>query len=79
VRLDEGVLQPHSLAKYAAAFFKMSRSRKLRDELKRVTEELGLLIIVLLTLLLRFAVELDPGVKAVNGHPQALGDLVIEL
>ena len=26
VLLDEGVLQPHSLAKYAAAFFKMSRS-----------------------------------------------------
>ena len=24
--LDKGVLQPHSLAKYAAAFFKMSRS-----------------------------------------------------
>lgn len=24
--LDEGVLQPHSLAKYAAAFFKMSRA-----------------------------------------------------
>lgn len=26
VRLDESVLQPYSLAKYAAAFFKMSRS-----------------------------------------------------
>jgi len=34
-----------------------------------------LLVIVLLTLLLGFAVELDPGVEAVNRHAQALGNI----
>jgi len=37
--------------------------------------QFGLLVIVLLTLLLGFAVELDPSVEAVNGHAQALGNI----
>lgn len=67
--LDEGVLQPHSLAKYATAFFKMPRSSG-----TRLSSARSLRIIVLLTQLLEL-VELDPGVKAVYGHAQALGNI----
>ena len=73
--LDEGVLQPHSLAKYAAAFFQDVSLFSHTLEFGAKLTQLGLLVIVLLTLFLGFAVELDPGVEAVNGHAQALGNI----
>lgn len=62
--LDKGVLQPHSLAKYAAAFFNMSRS-----SVTRLSS--SVLIIVLLPFCLRLAVALYPGIEAMRRNAEA--------